>query len=148
MMRQPYWQQQHLWPSQRQRMTMRGASISRTSVLFSAASVRAAVNTLTSLCCGPAEGALKCWTQSIPAHNVQVTVMRSGETGEISTADLLVGDVMLLSTGDILPADGLLFEGNDIRRAQASASSCKLERPPWIKASAAGHAAWCLSPQP
>ena len=96
-------------------MTMRGAGISGTSALFSAASVRAAVNTLTSLWCGLAEGALKCWTQSILAHHVQVTVMRSGETGEISTADLLVGDVMLLSTGDILPADGLLFEGNDIR---------------------------------
>ena len=65
--------------------------------------------------------------------------MRSGETGEISTADLLVGDVMLLSTGDILAADGLLFEGNDIRRAQASASLRKLYIPPWVRASAAEH---------
>ena len=53
-------------------------------------------------------------------------MVRSGETGEISTADLLVGDVMLLSTGDILAVDGLLFEGNDIRRAQALGLPCKL----------------------
>ena len=48
---------------------------------------------------------------------LQVTVVRNGQTEEISTADLLVGDVMLMDTGDILPADGLLFQGNDIRQA-------------------------------
>ena len=42
--------------------------------------------------------------------------MRNGQTEEISTADLLVGDVMLMDTGDILPADGLLFQGSDIRQ--------------------------------
>ena len=46
-----------------------------------------------------------------------MTVVRNGQTEEISTADLLVGDVMLMDTGDILPADGLLFQGNDIRQA-------------------------------
>lgn len=51
---------------------------------------------------------------------LQVTVLRNGENEEISTADLLVGDVMLLNTGDILAADGLLFKGNDIRQAIAS----------------------------
>ncbi len=51
---------------------------------------------------------------------LQVTVLRNGENEEISTADLLVGDVMLLDTGDILAADGLLFKGNDIRQAIAS----------------------------
>jgi len=50
---------------------------------------------------------------------LQVTVLRNGENEEISTADLLVGDVMLLNTGDILAADGLLFKGNDIRQAIA-----------------------------
>ena len=52
----------------------------------------------------------------IGSRCLQVTVLRNGQTEEISTADLLVGDVMLLDTGDILAADGLLFEGNDIRQ--------------------------------
>lgn len=43
--------------------------------------------------------------------------MRNGQTEEISTANLLVGDILLLDTGDILAADGLLFQGNDIRQA-------------------------------
>ena len=45
-----------------------------------------------------------------------MTVVRNGRTEEISTAELLVGDVMLMDTGDILPADGILFQGNDIRQ--------------------------------
>ena len=58
---------------------------------------------------------------------LQVTVLRNGENEEISTADLLVGDVMLLDTGDILAADGLLFKGNDIRQAFTSHVSSELE---------------------
>ena len=46
---------------------------------------------------------------------VQVTVLRDGRTQEISTFDLLVGDVLLVDTGDILAADGMLAQGNDLR---------------------------------
>ena len=46
---------------------------------------------------------------------LQVTVLRDGRTQEISTFDLLVGDVLLVDTGDILAADGLLAQGNDLR---------------------------------
>ncbi len=60
---------------------------------------------------------------SIDRRCLQVTVLRNGQTEEISTADLLVGDVLLMDTGDILAADGLLFEGNDIRRVPWMTSS-------------------------
>lgn len=46
---------------------------------------------------------------------MQVTVLRDGRTQEISTFDLLVGDVLLVDTGDILAADGMLAQGNDLR---------------------------------
>lgn len=47
--------------------------------------------------------------------NLQVRVLRDGAQKEISTFDLLVGDVVVVETGDILAADGLLYQGTDIR---------------------------------
>lgn len=49
--------------------------------------------------------------------NVQVTVLRDGKTGEISSAHLVVGDLLLFHTGDILPVDGILIRGTDIKCA-------------------------------
>ena len=57
---------------------------------------------------------------------MQVTVVRNGQTEEISTAELLVGDVMLMDTGDILPADGLLFQGNGVRSAISAHTPVRL----------------------
>lgn len=48
---------------------------------------------------------------------MQVTVVRRGQRQEISTFDLLVGDILLFGYGDILPVDGVLVEGNCIRYA-------------------------------
>ena len=38
-------------------------------------------------------------------------VYRDGELTEISTYDLLVGDILVVETGDILPADGIFVSG-------------------------------------
>ena len=46
---------------------------------------------------------------------LQVTVLRESKAQQISTYDLLVGDVLLIDTGDILAADGILFQANDMR---------------------------------
>lgn len=46
---------------------------------------------------------------------MQVTVVRAGQRQEISTFDLLVGDILLFGYGDILPVDGVLIQGNLIR---------------------------------
>ena len=44
-----------------------------------------------------------------------MTVIRAGQRQEISTFDLLVGDVLLFGYGDILPVDGVLLDGSLIR---------------------------------
>ena len=46
---------------------------------------------------------------------LQVTVIRNGTRQEISTFDLLVGDILLFGYGDILPVDGVLMSGSLIR---------------------------------
>ena len=46
---------------------------------------------------------------------VQVTVVRNGTRQEISTFDLLVGDILLFGYGDILPVDGVLMSGSLLR---------------------------------
>lgn len=43
--------------------------------------------------------------------------MRDGRPAEISSYDLLVGDVLIIDTGDILAADGILFAATDMRQA-------------------------------
>lgn len=40
--------------------------------------------------------------------------MRAGEILEMSTRQLLVGDVVLLEAGDKIPADGVLTQGDDV----------------------------------
>jgi len=47
-------------------------------------------------------------------EDVQITVMRSSRTQQVSTHDLVVGDIVMLSTGDILPADGVILGRNDL----------------------------------
>lgn len=48
-------------------------------------------------------------------EDIQVRVVRGGQEQEISTFELLVGDVVLVETGDILPADGILFQGGELK---------------------------------
>ncbi|KAI8923659.1 hypothetical protein BC831DRAFT_403490 [Entophlyctis helioformis] len=47
-------------------------------------------------------------------------VVRNGETMEVPTASLLVGDVCLLQTGDVIPADGVLIQGFNIQTDESS----------------------------
>ncbi|KAJ3285350.1 Calcium-transporting ATPase 10, plasma membrane-type, partial [Rhizoclosmatium sp. JEL0117] len=42
----------------------------------------------------------------------KVKVIRGGKTDEISSWDVLVGDIVEISTGDEIPADGLFVSGN------------------------------------
>ena len=46
---------------------------------------------------------------------LQVTIVRNGKQQEVSTADLVVGDVLLFGYGDILAVDGVLIQGDNIR---------------------------------
>ena len=46
--------------------------------------------------------------------DVQITVVRGGQTETVSTHDLVVGDIVMLSTGDILPTDGVILGRNDL----------------------------------
>ncbi|KAL2861022.1 cation-translocating P-type ATPase [Aspergillus lucknowensis] len=49
-----------------------------------------------------------------------VKVIRSGQTLEVSTYDIIVGDVMCLEPGDMIPADGILIEGHGIKCDESS----------------------------
>ena len=46
--------------------------------------------------------------------------MRAGEILEMSTRQLLVGDVVLLEAGDKIPADGVLTQGDDVSVNESS----------------------------
>lgn len=46
--------------------------------------------------------------------------MRAGEILEMSTRQLLVGDVVLLEAGDKIPADGVLTQGDDVTVNESS----------------------------
>ena len=46
---------------------------------------------------------------------MQVRVIRGGVEQEVSTFDIVVGDVVVLEGGDILQADGVLIQGDDIK---------------------------------
>ena len=52
---------------------------------------------------------------AIESVHLQVTIVRDGKQREISTADLVVGDVLLFGYGDILAVDGVLIQGDNIR---------------------------------
>lgn len=47
-------------------------------------------------------------------------VIRAGEILEMSTRQLLVGDVVLLEAGDKIPADGVLTQGDDVSVNESS----------------------------
>lgn len=47
-------------------------------------------------------------------------VVRGGEILEMSTRNLLVGDVVLLEAGDKIPADGVLTQGDDVTVNESS----------------------------
>lgn len=49
-----------------------------------------------------------------------VKVVRSGKTMEVSTYNVVVGDVMCLEPGDIVPVDGILIEGQGIKCDESS----------------------------
>lgn len=51
---------------------------------------------------------------------VGVQVVRAGEILEMSTRQLLVGDVVLLEAGDKIPADGVLTKGDDVSVNESS----------------------------
>lgn len=51
-----------------------------------------------------------------------VKVLRSGKTSQISTADLLVGDVMHLEPGDVTPVDGVFIGGHNVKCDESSAT--------------------------
>lgn len=47
-------------------------------------------------------------------------MVRAGEIREMSTRQLLVGDVVLLEAGDKIPADGVLTQGDDVSVNESS----------------------------
>ena len=47
-------------------------------------------------------------------------VVRAGEILEISTKQLLVGDVVLMEAGDKIPADGVIIEADDVTVNESS----------------------------
>ena len=42
-------------------------------------------------------------------------MLRDGTEQEISSFDLVVGDIVVAEGGDILPADGILISGSTLR---------------------------------
>ena len=44
----------------------------------------------------------------------KMSVIRNGDSQEIFTKDIVVGDILQLGYGDILPADGIYITGNDL----------------------------------
>lgn len=57
---------------------------------------------------------------SAKSDEVTVTVLRSGKELDISTYELVVGDVMKISTGSIIPADGLILEAHMMKADESS----------------------------
>eukprot|EP00163_Fabomonas_tropica_P031112 TRINITY_DN728_c0_g1_i2.p1 TRINITY_DN728_c0_g1~~TRINITY_DN728_c0_g1_i2.p1 ORF type:complete len:1060 (-),score=249.55 TRINITY_DN728_c0_g1_i2:81-3260(-) len=53
-------------------------------------------------------------------EDVKVAVFRDGEQSEVSTNDILVGDLVDIAVGDILCADGILIKGNDIKTDESA----------------------------
>ena len=57
---------------------------------------------------------------NIENQNTKYDVIRKGNTQELHSDDLLVGDLIKIYSGDILPADILLIEGNNIKIDESS----------------------------
>eukprot|EP01136_Pigoraptor_vietnamica_P010647 Opistho-1_new@48531 len=53
-------------------------------------------------------------------EDVSIKVIRDGRPTEVSTFDLVVGDVVRLEVGDILTADGIMIDGNDLKMDESS----------------------------
>ena len=47
--------------------------------------------------------------------NKTIKVIRDGSQKEISTHDIVTGDIIILITGDQIPADGVMINGNDVQ---------------------------------
>ncbi|CAM9325456.1 unnamed protein product, partial [Hapterophycus canaliculatus] len=58
--------------------------------------------------------------RALNAVKDDVNVVRAGEIREMSTRQLLVGDVVLLEAGDKIPADGVLTQGDDVSVNESS----------------------------
>lgn len=43
------------------------------------------------------------------------SVIRNGESNNISVGDIVVGDICQIKYGDLLPADGILIQSNDLK---------------------------------
>ncbi|XP_027201973.2 plasma membrane calcium-transporting ATPase 2-like [Dermatophagoides pteronyssinus] len=50
----------------------------------------------------------------------KINILRNGNIYEISTSDLVVGDICIIKYGDVIPADGILFEYNELRIDESS----------------------------
>jgi len=57
---------------------------------------------------------------SAEADNIRVQVMRDGEPEEISSFDVVVGDIVVLNAGDKIPADGVYIKGIDTYSNESS----------------------------
>lgn len=53
-------------------------------------------------------------------NNFKVKVLRGGVETQISTNDVLVGDIVILDTGDQVPADGIFVQGFDLAIDESS----------------------------
>ena len=49
-----------------------------------------------------------------------VKILRDGETRQVPTTELVVGDIMFVSMGDVIPCDGVLVEGHYVKTDESS----------------------------
>ena len=52
----------------------------------------------------------------------EIKVLRSGKSGMINVADVLVGDVLHMEPGDLIPADGIFIDGSAVKCDESSAT--------------------------
>jgi Mg2+-importing ATPase len=52
--------------------------------------------------------------------SLKSTVIRNNQQAEISSADIVTGDVLYFKAGDMIPADCLLIESNELHANEAS----------------------------
>ena len=64
----------------------------------------------------------QCAILNSKKDNRQVKVVQSGKSIQISTFEVVVGDVVHLQRGDLIPADGILISGHGIRCDESSAT--------------------------
>uniref|UniRef100_A0A3P9N5J6 Calcium-transporting ATPase n=1 Tax=Poecilia reticulata TaxID=8081 RepID=A0A3P9N5J6_POERE len=58
--------------------------------------------------------------QSRIEQEQKFSVVRGGQTIQISVSEIVVGDVAQIKYGDLLPADGVLIQGNDLKIDESS----------------------------